>query len=112
MDYCIVNAEGIIENIIVAEESFATEIEALPSYVGASIGEAYRPPGVAPAKQRELAYTTEKIIEWFGSQITVTEAVTLWQYYAAEGNSRADELKTLIATAKQKIRNMYPDETG
>ena len=112
MEFCIVNADGIIENIIVADELFAAEIEALPFYVGASIGEAYRPPGVAPAKQRELAYTTEKIIEWFGSQITVTEAATLWQYYAAEGSEKADELQDLIATAKQKIRNMYPDEMG
>ena len=112
MEFCIVNADGIIENIILADESFAAEIEALPFYVGASIGEAYRPPGVAPAKQRELAYNTEKVVGWLGSQITVTEAVTLWQYYAAEGTSRADELKNLIATAKQKIRTMYPDETG
>lgn len=44
MDYCIVNADGIIENIIVAEEDFAVEIGALSSYDGAAIGEIYAPP--------------------------------------------------------------------
>lgn len=44
MDYCIVNADGIIENIIVADEAFATEIGALPSYDGAAIGAVYSPP--------------------------------------------------------------------
>ena len=112
MEFCIVNADGIIENIIVADELFAAEIEALPFYVGASIGEAYRPPGVAPAKQRELAYNTEKVVGWLGSQITVTEAVTLWQYYAAEGSEKADALQDLIAAAKTEIRGKYPDEAG
>ena len=44
MEYCIVNADGIIENIIVADESFAAEIGALPYYDGAAIGGAYAPP--------------------------------------------------------------------
>ena len=48
MDYCIVNAEGIIENIIVADESFAAEIGALPTYDGAAIGGAYAPPEPEP----------------------------------------------------------------
>lgn len=43
MDYCIVNADGIIENIIVADEEFAAEIGALPSYERAIIGTAYNP---------------------------------------------------------------------
>lgn len=48
MEFCIVNAEGIIENIIVADESFAAEIGALPGYEGAAIGEAYAPPEPEP----------------------------------------------------------------
>lgn len=44
MEFCIVNADGIIENIIVADESFAAEIGAVPSYDGAAIGEVYAPP--------------------------------------------------------------------
>ena len=43
MDYCIVNADGIIENIIVADEEFAAEIGALRSYERAMIGTAYNP---------------------------------------------------------------------
>lgn len=55
MDYCIVNADGIIENIIVADESFATEIGALPSYDGAAIGGAYAPPEPEPEPEPEPA---------------------------------------------------------
>lgn len=48
MEFCIVNADGIIENIIVADEAFAAEIGALPSYDGAAIGEFYSPPEPEP----------------------------------------------------------------
>ena len=45
MDYCIVNSENIIENIIVCEDDVtAAEFGAVPSYDGASIGTAYEPP--------------------------------------------------------------------
>lgn len=45
MNYCIVNAENIIENIIVCEDdAAAAEFGAVPSYDGASIGAAYDPP--------------------------------------------------------------------
>ena len=48
MEFCIVNAEGVIENIIVADEAFAAEIGAVSSYDGAAIGEAYSPPEPEP----------------------------------------------------------------
>lgn len=48
MEFCIVNADGIIENIIVADEDFAAEIGALPYYDGADIGAAYAPPEPDP----------------------------------------------------------------
>lgn len=67
-------------------------------------------PTLSPAEQREEAYNTAKIIPWEGSTITVTEAAQLWQYYAAEGNMKAYDLQTLIATAKAEIRAQYPDE--
>ena len=45
MNYCIVDANGIIENIIVCvDDSAAAEFGAVPSYDGASISEAYEPP--------------------------------------------------------------------
>lgn len=62
-----------------------------------------------PAEQREQAYNTEKVIEWDGSKLTVTEAAKLWQYYAAEGSDKANQLQTLIAAAKAEIRAKYPD---
>lgn len=48
MNYCIVNADGIIENIIVADEEFAESIGAKPSYDGAAIGGTYSPPPPPP----------------------------------------------------------------
>lgn len=65
---------------------------------------------LAPIQLREQAYNTEAIISWSGEMITVTQAAQLWQYYAAEGNGRANELQTLIAEAKASIREKYPDE--
>ncbi|MBE6070214.1 MAG: hypothetical protein E7211_21360 [Clostridium lundense] len=43
MNYAIVD-NGIVVNIIVADESFAEAIGALPVYDGCMIGEAYDPP--------------------------------------------------------------------
>lgn len=63
-----------------------------------------------PSEQRETAYNTQPLIEWDGETLTVTQAAQKWQYYAAEGSTRADELQALIAAAKQTIREQYPDE--
>lgn len=67
-------------------------------------------PDITPAEQRENAYNTETIIPWGGDMLTVTAAAQLWQYYAAEGSYKADELQALIAAAKAEIRAKYPDE--
>lgn len=48
MNYCIVNDENIIQNIIVADETFAESIGAKPSYDGAAIGDTYSPPAPPP----------------------------------------------------------------
>lgn len=63
-----------------------------------------------PTEQRENAYNTDPVIEWDGEMLTVTQAATMWQYYAAEGSEKANELQGLIATAKQTIREQFPDE--
>lgn len=55
MDYCIVNSEGIIVNIIVAEADFAEEIGALPGYDGAAIRGKYSPPPPALTTEERLA---------------------------------------------------------
>ena len=54
---------------------------------------------------------TEKIIEWDGKMITVTEASQLWQYYSAEKDTEKTELLSqLVIEAKTKIREQYPDK--
>lgn len=54
MNYCILDANGIIENIIVFEdEATAAEFGAVPSYDGAAIGQAYDPPAPDPAPEPE-----------------------------------------------------------
>lgn len=63
-----------------------------------------------PKELREHAYETEKIISYEGDMLTVDEANSKWQEYQAEGNSKANELTTLIANAKATIREQYPDE--
>lgn len=63
-----------------------------------------------PEELRERAYETEKVISYEGKMLTVDEANRKWQEYQAEGNSKANELTTMIANAKAAIREQYPDE--
>lgn len=63
-----------------------------------------------PEELRERAYETDKVISYEGKMLTVDEANRKWQEYQAEGNSKANELTTLIANAKATIREQYPDE--
>ena len=59
----------------------------------------------------ELAYQTEKNIDWENTKITVDEAVDLWLKYQAEGDTKKALLLTgLIAIAKAAIRKLYPIE--
>lgn len=45
MNYCILDSEKIIINMIVCESNeIAAEFDALPSYDGAKIGDKYNPP--------------------------------------------------------------------
>ena len=64
----------------------------------------------APEELRERAYETDKVISYEGKMLTVDEANRKWQEYQAEGNSKANELTTMIANAKVAIREQYPDE--
>ena len=49
MDYCILNDETIIENMIVCEDDTTAELfGAVPAYEGARIGDPYAPPSPAP----------------------------------------------------------------
>lgn len=62
-----------------------------------------------PKELRERIYETEKIISYEGDMLTVDEANRKWQEYQAEGNSKANELTTMIANTKATIREQYPD---
>lgn len=55
MNYCIVNDENIIENIIVADEEFAAFIGAKESYDGAAVGDTYSPPPPPPTIDERVA---------------------------------------------------------
>ena len=62
MNYCIVNDQKIIENMIVCEsDEIAEQFHALPSYATAAIGGAYDPPPPPPTAMERLeaqvAYT-------------------------------------------------------
>lgn len=56
MNYCIVNSDGIIENIIVCEsDEIAAQFEAVASYDGAAIWEKYSPPPPPPTTDERVA---------------------------------------------------------
>ena len=87
------------------------ETQTPPVVTGWAAGTIPEPETPSPAKQREEAYNTQAIISFDGEMLTVTQASQKWQYYAAEGNNiKTDELTALIAEAKAKIREQYPDE--
>lgn len=90
----------------------AAEINGVMTVTKWTAGEIPSPVEPTATEQRENAYNTEKVIAWDGEILTVTEAATLWSYYAAEGSEKAPLLQTLIATAKAKIREEYPDEAA
>ena len=54
MNYCIVNNENIIENIIVADKTFADSIGAKEWYDGAAIGDTYNPPAPDPTWNEDV----------------------------------------------------------
>ena len=85
------------------------EIDGVMTVTSWTPGEIPAAPAPAPAEQREKAYNEERLIEWDGNMLTVTEAATLWQYYAAEGSEKAQALTTLIVKAKEAIRGKYPE---
>lgn len=55
MDYCIVNSDSIIENIIVCEsDEIVAQFGAVTSYDGAAIGGKYSPPPPPPTTDERL----------------------------------------------------------
>lgn len=64
----------------------------------------------SPADLRRQAYANERLIEWEGELITVDVANGLYLAYIAENDTaKSSELTAKIQTAKNKIRENYPD---
>lgn len=76
MNYCIVNPDGIIENIIVCEsDKIAAQFGAVASYDGAAIGEAYNPPPPPPTTEERVA-ALEAASDRLDAQATYTAMMT------------------------------------
>lgn len=76
MNYCIVNSDGIIENIIVCEsDEVAAQFGAVASYDGAAIGAAYSPPPPPPTTDERIA-ALEKQNDRLDAQATYTAMMT------------------------------------
>lgn len=76
MNYCIVNPDGIIENIIVCEsDEVAAQFGAVSSYDGAAIGEAYSPPPPPPTTEERVA-ALEAASDRLDAQATYTAMMT------------------------------------
>lgn len=76
MNYCIVNPDGIIENIIVCEsDEIAAQFGAVASYDGAAIGEAYSPPPPPPTTEERVA-ALEAASDRLDAQATYTAMMT------------------------------------
>lgn len=63
MEYCILNDDGVIENIIVADAAFAEELGLLPAYDGAAIGTAYAPPDPEPDPPTEAEDVAALVVD-------------------------------------------------
>lgn len=76
MNYCIVNPDGIIKNIIVCEsDEVAAQFGAVASYDGATIGEAYNPPPPPPTTEERVA-ALEAASDRIDAQATYTAMMT------------------------------------
>jgi hypothetical protein len=64
---------------------------------------------ITSAEMREQIYASQKIIEWNDESITVDEANVIFLRYFAENSPKATEVQALIVTAKESIREQYPD---
>ena len=68
-------------------------------------------PPLTPSELREHAYETEEICPYGDGFYTVDYMNDLWYKYSAEGNTeKAGAIQEIIATAKEYIREEYPDE--
>jgi len=99
-----------IESLLKVDDSIDVEQNWIYNKESNTFSE-YVEPVLSNIELREQAYQNLAIIEWEGSMITVDKANQLWLAYTTEGNTeKASQITTLVAEAKSKIREMYPDE--
>lgn len=92
MNYCIVNADGIIENIIVCEsDEVAAQFGAVASYDGAAIGESYNPPPPPPTTEERVA-ALESENTMLKAQVSAQSAVTSITFVALAESGGLDEI--------------------
>ena len=110
-NYIVYSADGQVINKIHSSEQFIAQYCEVYGYTYEQEADILPPEAIEPipAKKREEAYNTERIIVWGEEMLTITRAATLWQYYAAEGSDKAQALTALIVEAKEAIRAKYPD---
>jgi Carbohydrate binding domain. len=92
MNYCIMNADGIIENIIVCEsDEVSAQFGAVASYDGAAIGEAYSPPPPPPTTEERVA-ALENENAMLKAQVSAQSAVTSITFVALAESGGLDEI--------------------
>lgn len=96
MNYCIVNINNTIENIIVCEsEEIAKQLNALPFYDGANIGDQYYPPFVKKLKISEIKQACEDYI-YAGTDVTYEDGTVEHFTYNLADQSNISEMFTAI----------------
>lgn len=96
MNYCIVNTNNIIENIIVCNsDEIAKQLNASPYYDGANIGDQYNPPFVKNSKIAEIKQACEDYI-YAGTNVTYEDGTVEHFTYNLADQSNISEMFTAI----------------
>lgn len=115
MQYVIINKYGMVEMTGISKELYRQAIEAPNDIIFGDHyinGEWVRDGERIKLRSEEIRktlYEGEEIIEWEGKFITVDEAIRIYYYYFVEDNTKADQIKPLIVSAKAGIRSKYTD---
>lgn len=106
MNYCIVNSEGIINDLIVCQsEKDAKLFSALPSYEGAAIGLPYAPVATEESKSSQIQQSKTDLADYLESH------PLLWtdgEYYSITAEKQAQlTSKIMAATMAQTLSSDY-----
>ena len=96
MNYCIVNTNNIIENIIVCDsDEIAKQLNASFYYDGANIGDQYNPPFVKNSKIAEIKQACEDYI-YAGTNVTYEDGTVEHFTYNLADQSNISEMFTAV----------------